>query len=129
MTAIERFRDWFSGADIAHLATGAPDGAPSSVPVWVGIDGDRLVIQTMPHSQKARNLAREPRVALSLTKADNPFNAATLRGRVVEQRDDDGVWPVIDRISNAYIGQDYGDRTSARVVYYIALDSTVVHQF
>jgi PPOX class probable F420-dependent enzyme len=129
MTALDRFRDWFSGAEIAHLATVTADGAPTSVPIWVGIEGDRLVFQTMATSQKARNLAHEPRVALSLTKADDPFSAATVRGRVVERREDAGIWQVIDRISRAYIGQDYGDREHPRVVYYVDVDSAVVHAF
>ena len=29
------------GRAFAHLATVLPDGAPHSVPVWIGVDGDR----------------------------------------------------------------------------------------
>jgi nitroimidazol reductase NimA-like FMN-containing flavoprotein (pyridoxamine 5'-phosphate oxidase superfamily) len=37
------------------------------VPVWVGLEGDRVAFFTQPGSRKAQNLARDPRVAISLT--------------------------------------------------------------
>ena len=32
--------DLFEGPNIAHVATLMPDGAPHSVPMWVGVEGD-----------------------------------------------------------------------------------------
>ena len=55
------------GTPIAHLATVLPDGAPHSVPVWIGTHDGHVVVITGPGSQKARNLRRDPRVAISLT--------------------------------------------------------------
>ena len=49
----------------AHIATLMPDGAPHSVPVWIDLEGDNLVILTGPGSRKARNLERDPRLAIS----------------------------------------------------------------
>src|SRR2546421_9388764 len=51
---------------MAHLATVLPDGSPHSVPVFVGAEGDRIAFFTGPGSRKAKNLRRDPRVALSL---------------------------------------------------------------
>jgi hypothetical protein len=48
------------GTPIAHLASVLPDGAPHSVPVWVGTHKEHVVIMTGPGSQKARNLQRDP---------------------------------------------------------------------
>lgn len=45
------------------------DGTPHSAPVWIGTHGDHVAILTGPGSRKARNLRRDPRVALSLTPA------------------------------------------------------------
>ena len=95
------------GTSIAHLATVLPDGAPHSVPVWVGTDGDHIAFLTGPGSRKARNLRRDPRVALSLTPADNPFQPVIVRGRVVEWLEGDAAWEIVDQISTKYIGSPY----------------------
>jgi PPOX class probable F420-dependent enzyme len=98
-----------------HLATVLPDGAPHSVPVWVDPEGDRIAILTGPDSRKARNLRRDPRVALSLTPVDNPFEPVIIRGRVVEWIEGDAAWEIVDRIATKYIGGPYS-REQQRVV-------------
>ena len=108
-------REVLDGTSTAHLATILPDGAPHSVPVWVGTEGDRIAILTGPGTLKARNLRRDPRVALSMTPADNPFHPVIIRGRVVEWLEGDAAWEVVDRIAMKYIGQPYG-REAERVV-------------
>src|SRR5688572_22769021 len=75
-------------ANFAHLATLMPDGAPQSVPVWVGREGDHIVICTGEGSLKARNTRRDARIALSIVDFHNPYEEAQLRGRVVERRPD-----------------------------------------
>ena len=103
------------GASIAHLATVLPDGSPHTVPLWVGTDGDRVVFLTGPGSRKARNLRRDPRVALSIAPADNPFEPVVVRGRVVEWIEGEAAWEIIDRLSAKYIGAPYS-RELERVV-------------
>lgn len=88
----------------AHLATLMPDGAPHSVPVWIVIEGDHLAILTGPGSRKARNIERDPRVAISLIDVDQPHMSVLIRGQVVELVDGDRAWEIIDRISQKYIG-------------------------
>jgi PPOX class probable F420-dependent enzyme len=110
---------------VAHLATVLPDGSPHSVPLWVGTDGDRIVFLTGPESRKARNLRRDPRVALSLTAVDNPYLPVTVRGRVVEWLDGDEAWEIIDRIAMKYIGSPY-DRSQNRVVAVVEPDRHTV---
>jgi len=100
-------RSILDGTPIAHIATVLPDGAPHSVPVWVGTHGDHVVILTGPHTRKARNLRRDPRVAISLTPADNPFQPVLIRGRVVEWIEGDAAWEIVDRIATKYIGGPY----------------------
>jgi PPOX class probable F420-dependent enzyme len=109
------------GTPIAHLATVLPDGAPHSVPVWIGTHGDHIAILTGPDSRKARNLRRDPRVALSLTPADNPFQPVIIRGRVVDWLDGDAGWAVVDQIAAKYVGGPYS-RAEQRVVALITPD-------
>jgi PPOX class probable F420-dependent enzyme len=108
-------RDVLDGTPIAHLASVLPDGAPHSVPVWIGTHGDHIAILTGPDSRKARNLRRDARVALSLTPADNPFLPLIVRGRVVEWIDGDAGWEIVDQIAMKYIGAPYS-RDEERVV-------------
>jgi PPOX class probable F420-dependent enzyme len=106
---------------IAHLATVLPDGAPHAVPVWIGTHGEHIAILTGPDSRKARNLRRDPRVAISLTPAGNPFEPVIIRGRVVEWIDGDAGWEIVDEIATRYIGQAYS-REQERVVALIEPD-------
>lgn len=109
------------GTALAHLATVLPDGAPHSVPVWIGTHRDHVAILTGPDSRKARNLRRDPRVALSLTPVDNPFRPVIIRGRVVEWLSGDPAWEIVDRISTKYVGAPYS-RAEQRVVALIEPD-------
>jgi PPOX class probable F420-dependent enzyme len=111
-------RQALDGTSIGHIATVLPDGAPHAVPVWVGTDGERAVVLTGPESRKARNLRRDPRVALSIAPADDPFRPVTLRGRVVEWLDGDAGWTVVDRLAQKYMGAPY-PRDAERVVLVI----------
>jgi PPOX class probable F420-dependent enzyme len=117
-TIAEPVRRLIDGANYAHLATLLPNGAPHSVPMWVGMENGRIAVMTSPNSRKARNLERDPRVALSITDHDRPFVMATVRGRVTERVDGDRGWTIIDRLSQKYIGQPYPLRTD-RVIYLI----------
>ncbi len=111
-------RRLLDGANYGHIATILPDGAPHSVPVWVGLEGGRIAFLTSPGSRKARNLDRDPRVAISVTDHDRPYAMAQVRGRVVERLDGDAAWEVIDRLAQKYTGHPYPLR-SDRVVFLI----------
>src|SRR3954451_2088089 len=76
-------RALFEGANFGHAATLMPSGAPHSVAVWVGLEGDRIALFTQAASQKPRSLARHARVAISITDHENPYRTARVRGRVV----------------------------------------------
>jgi hypothetical protein len=57
--------------------------------VWIALEGDQIAFLTGPGSCKARNLDRDPRVAISVTPHDYPFASAVIRGRVTEKIDGD----------------------------------------
>jgi PPOX class probable F420-dependent enzyme len=110
-------RTLLDGTPIAHAATLLPDGSPHSVPVWVGLEDDRVAFLTSPGSRKARNLERDPRISISLTEEGKPTTMAQIRGRV-ERVEGDAAWEIIDRISGKYIGGPYPLRED-RVVYLV----------
>ncbi|GAB3433715.1 PPOX class F420-dependent oxidoreductase [Flindersiella endophytica] len=105
----------------AHLATLLPDGAPHSVPMWIGREGDRLAFLTSPGSRKARNLDNDPRVAISITNRHKPNDMAYLRGRIAERVEGDRAWQIIDAIADKYIGGPYPLRED-RIIYLVEVE-------
>lgn len=118
-------RQVLDGTSIAHLASVLPDGAPHSVPVFIGTHGDHIAIFTGPGSRKARNLRRDPRVAISLAPADNPFEPIIVRGRVVEWLEGDTAWTIVDQIATKYIGGPY-PRDDVRIIALIEPETTQI---
>ena len=118
----EAARRLLDGAPFAHLATLQPDGSPKAEPVWVGREGDRLLVATDRGTLKARNMEADPRVALSITAFGNPYEQLLVRGEVVEVRDD-GDLAVLDALSEKYLGKPFPRREwPRRAVYVIAAD-------
>ena len=113
-------RALLQGRNFAHLATVLPDGAPHSVAVWIGLEGDRVVFFTQPASRKARNLATDPRVAISIVDHEHPYRTARVRGRVVATREGDAALAVIDRLAQKYTGEDFPMRSG--VVYEVEVE-------
>jgi PPOX class probable F420-dependent enzyme len=101
----------FGGAHVVHLATLRPDGAPQSRPVWTIVHDGNVVFFTQATSPKARDVARDPRVALSVTDKQNPYRSAWLRGRVARVIEGDDALATIDLISHAYIGRPFPMRS------------------
>lgn len=101
---------YFSTDAVAHLATIGKDGGPRSVPVWVDVRGTELLFFTEEGSVKDRNLARDPRLALSVTAPGNPLSLATVRGEVAERLTGEAAMAVVDVVSRAYTGEDYPQR-------------------
>ncbi|MGC0249037.1 PPOX class F420-dependent oxidoreductase [Pseudactinotalea sp. Z1748] len=114
----QQVRALLEAPNLAHFATVMPDGRPTSVPLWVGLEDERLAVLTIPDSIKDRNIRRDPRVALSLTPQENPYQMASIRGRVAERIDDERAWPIIDRIARKYTGAAYPERSN-RIVFLI----------
>ena len=55
------------GSDaVAHVWTSNPDGTPQVSVVWVIARGDQILFGTSADSQKAKNLARDDRIVLSI---------------------------------------------------------------
>jgi nitroimidazol reductase NimA-like FMN-containing flavoprotein (pyridoxamine 5'-phosphate oxidase superfamily) len=63
----ESARRLIESGSLAHLVTVNSDGSPQVTCIWVGLDGDDLVSGHLAADQrKLQNVARDPRVALSI---------------------------------------------------------------
>ena len=107
-----------------HLATCMDDGSPQVSPVWIDVDRGRILVNSAKGRLKDRNMRSDPRVALSVTDPENPYQGMMIRGRVVEITED-GADDHIDKMASKYLGKDrYPFRGSGevRVKYYIEAD-------
>jgi PPOX class probable F420-dependent enzyme len=102
MTLPDDVKRLLNGPNFAHLATLMPNGSPQVAAVWVMVEGDRVLVGTNERSQRSRNVARDARVALSITNQDDPYDEATIRGRVVDIRRDLNL-EYMDRVSQKYV--------------------------
>ena len=51
---------------LGHLTTVNPDGSPQASIVWIGVEGDEIVIGHLGQGRKVRNLEADPRVVLTV---------------------------------------------------------------
>lgn len=108
--------------NFAHLATLMSDGSPQSVPVWVGREGEHIIVCTGEGSLKAKNTRRDPRVALSIVDFTNPYEEVQVRGRVIERRPDSD-FKTMDKVSHKYTGKPFPFRQpEGRVVLVIEVE-------
>jgi PPOX class probable F420-dependent enzyme len=114
-------RELLEAPNYVHLSTLKRDGTPRNWVVWAGLEGERVLICTTTHSMKATHMQRDPRVGLSVSDLENPYRMASLQGRVVEVRDDEGC-RYMDPISFKYTGAPFPSRGSDRVCFVIAID-------
>ena len=110
------------GKNMAIIATIMPDGSPQATAVWVDTDGEHVRFNTAEGRVKTNNLRRDPRVAVAILNADNPYEQVTIRGRVVEFVHE-GAVEHIDSLAKKYLGTDEfteRDPNDRRVIIKIA---------
>jgi PPOX class probable F420-dependent enzyme len=95
----------FENKDFAHVATLNADGSPQVSAIWIGMDGDLVTFNTAEGRLKTKNLARDERVALSITNAENPYENLIVQGKVVEMTHD-GADDDIDALAKRYLDAD-----------------------
>jgi PPOX class probable F420-dependent enzyme len=112
-------RELLEGANFVSLATLMPNGSPHSTVVWAEVeDGRPCFFTAAPQSRKARNVAGDPRVAMTVVDRDNPYRSGQLRGTVTELVEGDAAMAIIDRMARKYTGADFPMR-SGGVIYLI----------
>jgi PPOX class probable F420-dependent enzyme len=126
-TLTAKERQVFDAPVFAHVATLDPDGSPQISAVWVMLDGDDIILNTAVGRTKARNLARDGRVAVSVTDPNDPYRNISVKGHVVQTiGEEQGAGAGINALAKKYIGQDvYPFRADGerRVQYRVAIDA------
>jgi PPOX class probable F420-dependent enzyme len=92
----------------ATLVTVDADGRPQVTMAWVGLDGDEVVIGTMPDQRKLHNLRRDPRIVLSIQAPTR--NAYGLTEYLVlygtARITEGGAADLLQELAHTYLGPD-----------------------
>ena len=81
------------------------DGSAQVTPVWITLDGDTPVFNTVTGRPKERNMRRDPRVTLTIVDPADVYSYVELRGHV-EFEEGQAADETIDALAKKYIGQD-----------------------
>lgn len=107
MTSMSAPAQVLLGSDaVAHVWTCNADGSPQVSVVWVIADGDEILFGTDAKSQKAKNLARDPHILLSIEDTERNERGfqrhLVIRGRA---RIEPGPDPALmDKLAMKYLG-------------------------
>jgi len=91
---------------LAHLVTVNADGSPQVSIVWIGLDGDEIVCAHLGQARKLQNIARDPRVALSV-EAEGRNDAGLDHYLVVHGRahlSEGGGPELLQQLATTYLG-------------------------
>ena len=94
-------------ANFAHLATTNDDGTPAVAAVWVTVIDGHAAFFTSPATNHGRNIARDPRVALSIVDFDNPYSLARIRGRVSRRIEGEAAVAIVNEMAHKYLSTPY----------------------
>ena len=104
----EAAREVLESDALGHLATIAADGSPQVSIVWVGLEDDDIVFASLGPRRKLDNIARDPRVTLSIEGSRT--NRMGLREYLVvhgRARVEEGGGPaLLQRLAHTYLGPD-----------------------
>lgn len=102
----EKARKFLSEPNFAALATVNADGSPQVSAMWVHLEDGHVLMNTALGRVKEHNLRRDPRLAITVTDRENPYDKVTIKGRVVEFIEGERGENDIDRLAEKYIGQN-----------------------
>lgn len=129
-TLDDRDRELLQAPNFCDVSTLREDGTIHTVPVWVDVEEDVVVLNTERDRAWPRNLRRTDSVTLTVLNLENPYEYLTLTGHVAEETQD-GALEHIDAMAKKYIGQDkypFHQPGDVRVIFRIAPDRVHRHK-
>lgn len=102
---VDSVKSLIEGQNFANIATVMRDGSPQVSPVWIDHEGDLILVNTAEGRLKTNNVKRDPRVALSIQDAANPYRKALIRGKIVETTNK-GAEEHIHKMAKKYMGKE-----------------------
>ena len=128
-TLDDRDRELLSARNFCHVSTVREDGSVHTVPIWVDVEGELVVLNTEAHRAWPKNLRRTGHTTLTVLNMENPYEYLTITGHVAEETED-GALAHIDAMAKKYIDQDdypFHQDGDVRVIFRIAPDRVHRH--
>lgn len=91
------------GPNLARLAYIGLDGRPRVVPIWFAYSGGEIVMVTGPKAEKAKALAANAAVAVTIDSAQPPYKVLLIDGDAVREPVE-GMAPEYRPIVERYLG-------------------------
>jgi len=113
--------------NFATVATVMPDGSPEATVVWIESDADHVYFNTAMHRLKARNLQRNPQVAVAVYALDDPYEGFAVRGRA--ELITDGAVDHIEKIARAYTGEAFRELDPDEIRVIVKITPERIHTF
>jgi len=123
-TLEDRDRELLQGPNFVHVSTLRPDGTIHTVPIWVDVENDEVVLNTAEGRTWPANLRRDKQATLTVQNLENPYEYVTITGHLTQDTSD-GADEHIDKMAQKYLGQDtypYRQPGEQRVIFKIAPD-------
>ncbi|GAA2524792.1 TIGR03618 family F420-dependent PPOX class oxidoreductase [Winogradskya humida] len=101
----EGVRELLDRPEFAVLSTTEPNGVAQLSVMWVGRDGDELVMATKGGRRKAANIRRDPRVTVLIYDRDRPTRYVEIRGTA--RVTDEDASSLVDTLAQRYTRKDH----------------------
>lgn len=120
-----------AGTGTAKVATVRADGRPHVAPVWFVLDGDDVIFTTGETSVKARNLRRDPHVAICVNDDRPPYAYVLIEGTATLTPHGPELLKWATAIGGRYVGagqaEAYGQRSAVPGELLVRVTPTKMH--
>jgi PPOX class probable F420-dependent enzyme len=114
-------RNLFERPNHAVMGTVRPDGSAQVTPVWVMLEGDRLVVNSAKGRAKVRNVQRDPRATVTVLDEADWNRWVSVEGLVLEVTEE-GAREHADIVSRHYDGTPFRDLEPGEVRVRIVIE-------
>jgi hypothetical protein len=114
-------RDLFTGKYLATVCVITPSGFPNASPVWIDLEGNNVLVNTLATRVKGKAMQVGAKVSVSIVDPANGQRYISVQGVVTENRAD-GARAHADKLSQRYMGVSpfpYHQPGDKRVLYVI----------
>jgi PPOX class probable F420-dependent enzyme len=105
ITLNDKVRKLIDDPNFGIVATINSDGSPQTSVLWITRDGDDLLFGTLRGRRKERNIARDPRVSVTVLNRANGYEYVEIRGTATMT--EDGARKLMNDLSQKYDGTDF----------------------
>jgi PPOX class probable F420-dependent enzyme len=126
ITLDDTVRKLIDDPNFGIVATLNPDGSPQTSVLWIKRDGDDLLFCTVRGRRKERNMARDPRVSVTVLNDADGYEYIEIRGTA--SITEEGGRELINELSHKYDGKDFQTEPPSvvRVVVRVTAEHVVI---